>query len=213
LPSATGVLTRLAFAHAETQGLDLDPLLNRAGITREQIANRELRIPARDQLRFINLMADALGDDCLGFHLAQNFEPREGGLIYYVLASSDTLLDGLERATRYMAIVNEGIVQTLRNGKGLAVSYRYFGISRHLDRHQMEFWLTGLVRVVRHVTGLRVVPSRVRIMHQRAVCPAEFADFFGSPIEFGAATDEVVFDKRAGELSVVSADPYLNACS
>src|SRR6186713_715314 len=71
LPSAAGALTRLAFARAQAEGLELGPLLKSAGLTRQQLSNSKTWIPVRDQIRFVNLVADALGDDCLGFHLAQ----------------------------------------------------------------------------------------------------------------------------------------------
>jgi hypothetical protein len=35
--------------------------------------------------------AKALKDDCLGFTLARDFDLREIGLLYYVMASSQTL--------------------------------------------------------------------------------------------------------------------------
>jgi hypothetical protein len=53
---------------------------------------------------FLDLVAKALGDDLLGFHLAQNFDLRMIGLLYYVLASSETLGNWILCAkTRLMA--------------------------------------------------------------------------------------------------------------
>jgi hypothetical protein len=39
----------------------------------------------------------ALRDDCLGFTLARDFDPREIGLLYYVMASSQTLGEDASR--------------------------------------------------------------------------------------------------------------------
>ena len=39
------------------------------------------------------------------------------GLLHYVVASSDTLGEALQRGVRYSAIVNEGITLKLREGK------------------------------------------------------------------------------------------------
>ena len=72
MPSAGGALARLAFARAQAEGLKLDPLLKSAGLTRHQLSNRKTWIPVRDQIKFVNLVAEALEDDCLGFHLAQD---------------------------------------------------------------------------------------------------------------------------------------------
>jgi hypothetical protein len=71
LPTATGGLTRLAHAHARRAGIDLGPLLKDAGLTDYQVKDRGARLPVQHQIRFLNLVADALGDEFLGFHLAQ----------------------------------------------------------------------------------------------------------------------------------------------
>ena len=126
------------------------------------------------------------------------------------MASSGLLLEALQRASRYTAIVNEGIAVTCKSGTEVTVTCNYAGINRRLDRHQMEFWLVGLVRVVRQLTGLRLMPTRVRIAHRRNPCPARFAEYFGGDITFGTNVDEIVFEKRVAELPVVSADPHLN---
>jgi AraC-type transcriptional regulator len=55
------------------------------------------------------IVANALGDESLGFHLAQLPDLRELGLLFYVAASSEALGDALQRAARYSSIVNEGL--------------------------------------------------------------------------------------------------------
>ena len=210
MPSAAGALARLALARAQAEGLKLDPLLKSAGLTRQQLSNSKTWIPVRDQIKFVNLVADALDDDCLGFHLAQALDLRQVGLLYYVMASSNAVAEALQRASRYTAIVNEGIVLTCKSGTEFSVTYNYIGVSRHLDRHQMEFWLAGLVRLVRQLSGLRLTPARVRVAHRRNPCPTEFAEYFGGDIAFGARADEIVFERRVAERPVISADPYLN---
>jgi hypothetical protein len=47
---------------------------------------------------YMREIADAM-DDCIGFTLARDFDPREIGLLYYVMASSQTLGDAGLRDT------------------------------------------------------------------------------------------------------------------
>src|SRR5262245_25855197 len=55
-----------------------------------------------------------------------------------------------------------------------------------------------------------VLPTQVRLAHQRdGKCP-EMTEFFGREIEFGADIDEVLFAPNIRDLPVVSADLYLN---
>jgi hypothetical protein len=209
LPSTTGRITRLAYAQAKNAGIALEPLLKAAHLTRHQIENPLATIKVRDQIKFLNLVADALEDDLLGFHLAQVPDLREIGLLYYVLASSDTLIDALQRGVRYISIVNEGILQKCIDGNSVGVSFHYVGVSRYEDRHQIEFWMTALVRICRQLTGLRLLPNRVRLTHRQAR-NADYAEFFGDDVEFGAFADDITFSNSIRQSPVVSADPHLN---
>jgi AraC-like DNA-binding protein len=204
-------MSRLAYARAKSEGIALDPLIKPAGLTRQQLDDPHASIAVRDQIKFLNLAATALQDDLLGFHLAHMPDLRAVGLLYYLLASSETLLEGLQRIARYSTIVNEGIVQTCTHGSELCMSFRFQGVSRHLDRHQIECWTAGLVRMCRELTGQRLVPSRVRMVHQRGDDQrAELGHFFGKNLEFGAPVDDVAFPARVADARVLSADPYLN---
>jgi Arabinose-binding domain of AraC transcription regulator, N-term len=67
------------------------PLLERVGLTPELIAQPEERLSVRSQIALLDEAAIALKDDCIGFTLARDHDPREIGLLYYVMASSQTL--------------------------------------------------------------------------------------------------------------------------
>jgi AraC-like DNA-binding protein len=209
LPVASGGMSRLAYRRALIAGIDPEGQLQKAGLTRAQMENPRATIKVRDQIKFLNLIASALDDDFLGFHLAQECDLREIGLLYYVLSSSEILIDALQRAVRYSTIVNEGVSQTCTDGKDFGLSFDYVGVSRHPDRHQIEFWITALVRTCRQLTGFRVIPERIRLVHHRTG-GAELSEIFGDNIEFGAPVDDVVFPMSIRNSRVVSADPYLN---
>ena len=49
-----------------------------------------------DQVAFLEIAAEALNDEFLGFSLAEEFDCRDLGLLYYVMASCDTLGGGTE---------------------------------------------------------------------------------------------------------------------
>ena len=91
--------------------------------------------------------------DILGFHLARNFDLREIGLVYYVIASSERLADALLNGKRYCTIMNEGVRLNVRlDDRAAAIALDYVDVDRQSDRHQIEFWLVTLVRICRQVT-------------------------------------------------------------
>src|SRR3954447_15986550 len=143
-------------------GIQAGPLLTKAGLSVEQINDRNVRLKVRSQIKFLELGAAALQDDLLGFNLARDVDLREIGLLYYVLASSEILNDALCRAERYSGIANEGILLKLRTDRDVAITLEYVHIDRSSDRHQIEFWLVTLVRLCRQLTNGRLVPRRIR---------------------------------------------------
>jgi Arabinose-binding domain of AraC transcription regulator, N-term len=210
IPMAQGGLSRLAIARLKSAGVPVAPLLRRVGLTPEVIADPEERLSVRSQVALLDEAAIALKDDSLGFTLARDFDPREIGLLYYVMASSKTLGDGLKRVARYSRTTNEALVVGYREGNRLLINLSYSGVPRHSDRHQIEFCTFGLLRICRLLTGQNLVPQHFSISHHRSEAIPEMARFVGTKVEFGADTDEFALNLDARELPLIHSDPYLN---
>ena len=97
LPTTRAGITRLAVAHLARAGVAAAPLLKAVGLNDEMLVGHDQRVPAGRQVAFLDRAATALGDDWLGFTLAQEFDPRAFGLLFYVMASSQTLGEALQR--------------------------------------------------------------------------------------------------------------------
>ena len=205
-----GGLTRLAAGRARRAGIKLEPLLSRAGLTIDQIDDPEQRINARSQIAFLETIAEELNDDFLGLTLAKEFDCRDLGLLYYVMASSDTLGDALRRVARYSRITNEALVLQYREARDPALRLTYSGVQRHADRHQMEFCIVAVVRMSRLLTNRRLIPQHVSMIHVRSKGTSEFARFLGKDIEFGSDVDEIIFPAGSAEWPLVDADQRLN---
>ena len=210
IPMAGGGLSRLAIARLKSAGVPVAALLRRAGLTPEVIADPEERLSVRSQVALLDEAAIALKDDRLGFTLARDFDLREIGLLYYVMASSQTLGDALKRVARYSQITNEALVVGYREGNRLIIKLSYSGVPRHSDRHQMEFCMFGLLRICRMLTGQNIVPQHFWIAHYRSEGQSEMARFVGTKVEFGADTDEFALNLDARALPLIHSDPYLD---
>ena len=174
------------------------------------IAEPEERLSVRSQIALLDEAAIALKDDCLGFTLARDYDPREIGLLYYVMASSQTLGEALKRLARYSKITNEALVFGYREGNRLIINLSYSGVPRHSDRHQIEFCMFAVLRICRMLTGQNLVPQHFSISHHRSGVISEMARFVGTKVEFGADTDEFALNLDARELPLIHSDPYLN---
>jgi len=210
LPGAQGILTRLAADRVRRAGIKLEPLLSRVGLTVDQINDPEHRISVRKQIAFLEIAAEELNDDFLGLTLVSEADCRDLGLLYYVMASSDTLGEALKSVARYSRIVNEAIVFQYLGGLQPSQRVTYSGIPRHADRHQMEASIVGEVRIARLLTGRQFVPKRVSMVHVRSGSISKLAHYLGEDIEFGSDVDEIVFPTNSAKWPLVEADTRLN---
>ena len=211
IPSATGAIARLACARLREFGKDPESIIAKAGATPLQVNDGTVRLEVAKEMKILELAAEELQDTLFGFHLARDFDLREIGLVYYVIASSDRLIDALLNGQRFCAIVNQGIrVDVVQDKQSIAIIPDYVGVDRETDRHQIEFWLVTAVRICRQVTETRLAPRRIGIKHRRDDSPAEFKAFFGCDVDFGAEGDEIIFPATVASLPIAGRDRYLN---
>jgi AraC-like DNA-binding protein len=209
LPTASGVLTRLAAERVVQAGTDVISLFRKSGVPENILSEPDAQVSVRSQIEFLQLAAQSLGDDLLGFRLARDSDLREAGPIFHVMASSETLGDAFDRASRYCSIINEG-VQLHRGQSAFTIEFEYVGIRRLLDRHQIEFWMTAGLRLSRLFTGRELIPLYVGFLHQHEGDVAEMERYFGCALDFGAAKDCISFEAQEARLPLIFADPYLN---
>jgi AraC-like DNA-binding protein len=209
-PTASGGLSRLAANRLRRAGIRLEPLLSRIGLTVDQIDDSEQRIDAGGQIVFLDLAAEALKDDFLGLSLVEEADLRDLECLYYVMGSSDTLGGALDRASRYSQTTNEAIVLKYREARVPTLRLFYSGISRHTDRHQIEFCIAAMVRLSRELTGRQFLPERVSMIHARSAGLSKFAHFLGKNIKFGSSADEIRFPRGSAAWALVNADARLN---
>jgi AraC-like DNA-binding protein len=205
-----GLLSRLAYEHGRKAGIDVEVLLRQARLTLREIKNKDIRLGVQNQIKFVESVANATSDRLLGFHLACSYDLREIDLLYYVIASAETLLGSLLRAARYSAVANDGVDLKITNGNLLRVRLHYSGVARHSDVHQIEFWMVSLVRICRNLIGTNFKPIEIRITHDRREQVTELGKFLGCAVKSGADFDEIIFPVKSGEYPIVTADPHLN---
>jgi AraC-like DNA-binding protein len=211
IPTAGGGIARAACARALKSGLDVKPLLKRCDLTVTQVNNPDIRLSVKSQVGFLNLVADGLDDEFLGMALAQNMDAREVGFLYYVLASSETLAEGLKRIARYSTIQNEGVRITYRELNGIVITFEYVGVARRTDRHQIEFFVSMLLKICRQTTRRNLSPSSIRLVHRRTGLPNSYRSYFGCDVAFGSKLDQIIFPASTGAMPLLNADPFLSS--
>ena len=187
-PTVTGFATNCAIAALRRNNIDPQQLLNRAGLSEHRVDDPQARVPTLSQARFLEYSAEALGDAAFGLHLAEEGNPRDGGLLFYVGSAARSLGEAMALLARYFRLADESVRMKLaRKAEGFKVEITFAGLSRHLLRQQTEFGIAMLVKAMRAASGYDVRPTGVKFAHIRTGDVQEFRRFFGCVVEFGVS--------------------------
>jgi AraC-like DNA-binding protein len=216
LPTATGFAAAQATAALKMRKIDPAPLLRRAGLKKPDPEDQPQRVCAAAQSRLLEYAAEALDDSALGLHLAEQADPRDAGILFYITAGAKDVNEAVTLFVRYCRIVNEATrVKLARTPAGIAIEFYVVGVPRHSARQNLEFGLAVYLKGLREITGRHVRPIRVAFTHSRNSRLREFERFFGCPIDFGhvagegSPADLLELSSEILALPLVNADPKL----
>jgi AraC-like DNA-binding protein len=210
LPSATGFAARQAIAAFAKRDIPVAPLLRRVGLSERDFVNRQHRISAAAQGTLLEYAAEAMRDSAFGLHLAQQSNPREAGLLFYVAAAAETIGEALTLYARYCRIANEAVRPKLtRSSESLRVQLHFVGLPRHLARQNIEFMTAASIKGLREMAGRDFRPTQLSFAHARNSDLREFERFFGCPVEFGASADQLDYSNETLTLPLVTEDRHL----
>jgi hypothetical protein len=154
LPSATGFAARQAIAVLLKRNFPTAPLLTRAGISEGDIDNSRARISALAQGKLLEYAAEALGESEFGLHLAEQANPREAGLLFYVASAADHVEDALALTARYCRIGNEAERLNInRSPENMTVETTFVGLPRHFAWQNTEFVIAATIRALREMAA------------------------------------------------------------
>jgi AraC-like DNA-binding protein len=210
LPTATGFAARRAVVALRNHDIDPAPLLERLGLSEQDVNTDQIRVSAAAQARFLESAAEALHDPALGFHLATEANPREVGLLFYVASAAKDLGEAIVLFARYLRIVNEAVrIKLTRQNSDLVVELYLVGVPRFRAGQNAEFGIAVIVKSLREITGRNVHPTKITFVHMRSSDFPEFERFCGCPVEFGGSSDELVFSNQSLAVPLITEDMHL----
>jgi AraC-like DNA-binding protein len=196
LPTVTGFAARQAISALRKHNIAPAPLLLRAGLSEHDIAAGDSnplhhRVPAVGQAKFLDYAAEAMDDSAFGLHLAEQADPRDAGILFYVVSSAQSLGEALTLFGRYVRIVNEAVrLKLIQKPEGVDVEVEFIGVPRHNVRHNAEFGIAVILKALREVAGRNICPIRTAFAHARNSDLRDFERFYLCPVEFGRGANE-----------------------
>ena len=205
-----GIASRETLRYLDRKGVDAEPLLAKAGLSRGQLSQGDRGVSIASQYRLLELAATETNDPLLGFHLAAEMDLRDAGVLFYLAASSATVSEAVENLARYAGTMSEAVLFETTRDKGETVLAVRVVRARDEPRRQFsEFTALAVLRVLRKQTNRDFVPARMTFAHARNSGLREVRRLLRCPVEFAQATDSWVFPQSVMQLPIVSEDSHL----
>jgi AraC-like DNA-binding protein len=205
-----GIAARETLHYLDKKGIDAEPLLSRADLSRAQLTHDPGGISVASQHRFLELTAFETDDPLLGLHVAAGLDLRNIGILFYLQASSATVAEALEHLARYAATSNEEVRLDISRLDAQTVLTVHHALQTDEPRRQYsELAALAFIRVLRMLTNRDFAPLRMTFTHGRNSDLREIHRILRCPIEFMQSTESSVFPQSVMELPIVSEDSHL----
>jgi AraC-like DNA-binding protein len=204
------VAARETLHYLDRRGIDAEPALFGAGLSRRELAQDDIGLSVAAQYRFLELAAIEANDQLLGLHVAAEMDMRAIGILFYLTGSSRTVAEALDNFARYSRTTNEALVAEISPAKDeLILTIRH--VQEFDEPHRQFFELLALwfVRTLRRETNRDIVLLRVTFTHTRNDDQSEVQRLLRCPVDFGQAADSWVLPQRVMHLPIVFGDSYL----
>jgi AraC-like DNA-binding protein len=205
-----GVAASETLSYLDRKGIDAEPALFGAGLSRRQLSQNDFGVSVASQYRFLELAAAEADDQLLGMHVAAEMNLRSIGILFYLTASARTVSEALENLARYSRTTNEALVVDISRSTDeviLAITQ----VQAFDEPHQQFFELLALwfVRTLYKETNRDFALSRVMFSHPRNSGLKEVHRLLRCPVDFAQAVDGWVLPQRVMDLPIVSEDSHL----
>jgi AraC-like DNA-binding protein len=205
-----GVAARETLSYLDRRGINAEPALSGAGISRRQLLQDDIGLSAASQYRFLELAATEANDQLLGLHVAAEVDIRAVGLLFYLTGASRTVSEALDNLARYGRTTNEALVAEIsRQADEVILAIRR--VEEFEEPHRQFFELLALwfIRTLHKETNRDFTLSRVTFTHARNADLREVHHLLRCPVDFGQGADSWILPRRVMDLPIVSEDSQL----
>jgi hypothetical protein len=155
-----GIAARETLHFLDRNGVDAEPLLLKAELSRDQLLQDSDGISVASQHRFLEFAAIETNDSLLGLHVAAEMDLRDAGILFYLTAASATVAEALEYLVRYAGTANEAVHLEISQQKGETVlTVRPIDGHDEPRRQSSEFIALAVIRALNRATNRDFAPS------------------------------------------------------
>ena len=178
-------------------------------LSRIEDPNLRVRLSVMDWLW--DTAADVRDDPAIGLHLIELYPGNHMHFVAQLAMRADTIGAAILQWRDYARLVCDADEITFALDRDSAVlGYRLLD-PRFESRHLAEHYLSMAVFYGRQFCGEHLTARRVNFRHRDAGYRKELETYFGAPVYFEQADNEILFDPAIVAMPNVTADPYMKS--
>ena len=203
-PTVAAGYTRALLAYAVSRGADRRTLLQRSGLSPDQLEEQEDRVPLAGYLALMGAAAQLCADPALALHFGEVVRAEDMSVAWLIAAAAPTVGEGRVQMNRYARLVldDDGagaadLLELVRDAAGPWLAFRS-------PVHVGDPWLAE-AGFARAVTGARAMlqsigwdrpfPRALHFTHAEPGYRAEYDRIFGVPLVFGSDRNAMLVDE------------------
>lgn len=193
-------------------GLDPRDILKQAGLGLEVFEDADSFIPYEKQVAISRIILSYKAHLNSSLQIGKNLSPQRFGLLGRVLQYGVTFEQALIDFSRFQHLTSNIVTRSLsRIPGGMKITVEtHPRVRAHPDFARIpavhEAPLAMPLALGRHLTGVRLKPVRVSFRHTPLGDNSEHEEFFGCPVRFGMAADEMVFSQATLDVPLLTRD-------
>jgi hypothetical protein len=189
-------------------GLDAERIFGRCGVSVQQLSDASLRLPASLEFEVWDAIVAMSGDPLIGLKLADLVSQGALGAYEYMLRNSETLRAAVERAQRYVRVIDDHTVLELGESAEEAVIRQVRQGGYPHPPQATECLFAAIFRIL-HRSLPAGFAREVRFQHRRRGELREYTQRFGCEVRFEHVADEVALMPGWLDRKIIHADPRL----
>ena len=191
-------------------GLDINAIYERLGYNAEALPLREMRTPHELQAYFWETVEAVTGDPEVGLHLCPHLPVFHGEVLEYLIFSSPTLGEGLERALKYLRLLSDALnVRVVHDAQGARALVKGTAANAPQLRHTEIIVVYEWMKFLGSVTEGHFRATKVALHCSQRASATDYESVFGCPVTFDAEESEIWFDPSVLDYRSPRWDPDL----
>lgn len=208
--------------HQANWGIHVEWLVDyllRNGITLDEISATvghkiddatQVYVSIDDYLNLFGWSAKRLSAPHLGLDIADEAQAESFGILGYLVKNAPTVAVYFEMLERYQSVLMTGMKFSVRTtDRQFEVKWQIFRPPSDGVRHDIEFSLATIIKLLRDALGDSIVPRKVFFSHACEEPRDRYAKMFGSDVFFNQYQDCLFFSANLLGTPLSGSDPRL----